>query len=358
MCNELEKYMDLTSCWEYMRNTDLPVFIYGMGDGCIKLLKWFEGFSIPCAGIFASDEFVRGHSFQGHKVHRLSEIEQALGDEFVTALAFGAGYKELIDKIDGISRRHKVFVPEMPVIGGGLFTKELLKKRWNDAVSIYNMLCDDKSKQVYKGLLEYKITGELDVLRRITTPPEEAFLNILKLGRSDIFADLGAYTGDTVLQFLKFTGGEYKKIYAFEPNSRNYRKLTETVSGMKNITALKAAAWDCDCEIRFLKGGGRMAKVIDSKEGTVAQARSLDSVLEGSSCTYIKYDVEGEEKRAIEGSEKTIRQYSPKLSVALYHRCEDIFDIPLQIYKLNPNYKFYIRHFPYYPAWDTNLFAV
>ena len=105
-----------------LRETKLPIFIYGMGDGCLKLLSILNQHSIPCAGIFASDEFVRDKVFEGHGIHRLSEIEDSV-PEFIILLAFGAGYPQLMDKIDSKARRHRLLIPDMPVGGDGLFTK-------------------------------------------------------------------------------------------------------------------------------------------------------------------------------------------------------------------------------------------
>ena len=79
---------------------------------------------------------------------------------------------------------------------------------------------------------------------------------------------------------------------------------------------------------------------------------------QGDAATFIKYDVEGSEKQAIDGAKKTITAHRPKLSVALYHRNEDMFAIPLQIAELNRKYKFYMRHHPYIPDWDTNLYCI
>ena len=81
-------------------------------------------------------------------------------------------------------------------------------------------------------------------------------------------------------------------------------------------------------------------------------------MLQGDAATFIKYDVEGSEKQAIDGAKKTITAHRPKLSVALYHRNEDMFAIPLQIAELNRKYKFYMRHHPYIPDWDTNLYCI
>ncbi len=55
--------------------------------------------------------------------------------------------------------------------------------------------------------------------------------------------------------------------------------------------------------------------------------------------------------------EKTLRLFAPKLNLAAYHRFEDIFRLPLLIKKLNPDYQIYLRHHPYIPAWDTNLYC-
>ena len=86
-------------------------------------------------------------------------------------------------------------------------------------------------------------------------------------------------------------------------------------------------------------------------------ARSVDSILGKKQATIIKMDVEGFEREAIWGSAINISHYAPKMMVSLYHRNEDIFELPLLIKTLNPRYKLYIRHQLYIPAWETNLYA-
>ena len=85
---------------------------------------------------------------------------------------------------------------------------------------------------------------------------------------------------------------------------------------------------------------------------------SLDSVLNGESVDYVKYDVEGSEKEALMGSKNTIQTHAPKLLVSLYHRSEDLFVLPELVKELNPDYSLYLRRFPYIPAWDLNLYAI
>ena len=45
------------SCWDRLKNEQRPIFIYGMGDGALKIMSVFKQKEIAVAGIFASDDF-------------------------------------------------------------------------------------------------------------------------------------------------------------------------------------------------------------------------------------------------------------------------------------------------------------
>jgi hypothetical protein len=71
----------------------------------------------------------------------------------------------------------------------------------------------------------------------------------------------------------------------------------------------------------------------------------------------IKFDVEGAEREAIEGSKNAILNNLTELCVSLYHRSEDIFELPLLIHELLPDHALFIEKTPYIPAWEINLYA-
>ena len=54
-------------------------------------------------------------------------------------------------------------------------------------------------------------------------------------------------------------------------------------------------------------------------------------------------DIEGAEKAALEGAEKTIKKYKPKLAISVYHNPEDIFEIPLLLKEYVSEYKLHFR---------------
>lgn len=352
--------------WDKLRQTDKKIVLYGMGDGAEKIKSVLDGIGVPVADIMASDEFVRGHSFLGYRVKKLSEIEQLYGDDFLILVCFGSQLPDVMEHIYGIADKHELYAPNVPVVGDGLFTLDYATEHREELLKVYDMLADEQSRRVFENVVRYKLSGRLDCLRACESPEEEMY-DLLKIGSEEIYVDLGAYNGDTIVKFLNETGMHFRKIYAMEPDHRNYIKLKRRLYmiGSGLLEAYNAGAWDSQTVMRFSLRAGRSSKVDNDPVKAANPARyrevsmmSVDHMLQGGEATFIKYDVEGSEERAIEGARQTIAAYRPKLSVALYHRNEDMFAIPLKIAGINKKYRFYLRHHPYIPDWDTNLYCI
>lgn len=351
----LDFITEKTDCWDYLKATDLPVFIYGMGDGALKIMDVFDRYRIPLAGFFASDEFVRGHTFQGHLVHTLSQIE-ALIDDFVIVLAFAAGYQSLYDRINEMAKRHILLAPDVPVAGEGLFTYAYCLENAEKLQAVYDMLEDEKSRQTYADVLNFKISGRIEYLNNCTSPKEEIYGGIVPLGNDEVFADLGAYNGDTAAEFIEACGNSFRHIYAFEPNPKNFRKLTKNLPDSDKITLFNAAAGREKGTVKISANEGRMSRENGSGKTVEIPVLAVDEAVP-ESVTVLKLDVEGGEREAILGAKRHI-EGGAKILCSLYHRNEDMFDLPLLIKSIDPELKFYVRHQLYIPAWETNLYAV
>ncbi|MBP3309930.1 MAG: FkbM family methyltransferase, partial [Ruminococcus sp.] len=238
----------------------------------------------------------------------------------------------------------------------GLFTYEYCLENAEKIRQVYDSLADDYSRKVYANIINFKISGKIEYLSAVTTSKAEIYKKIIKPGLNEVYVDLGAYNGDTIEELMEFTHGKYMSVYALEPDRKNFKKLAKFVDGMNHVYAYNAAAWCVDTELPFAAKAGRQSAITAGSENMVT-ARSVDSILGNKPATIIKMDVEGFEREAIWGAALTISHYSPKLMVSLYHRNEDIFELPLLIKNLNPAYKLYIRHQLYIPAWETNLYA-
>lgn len=353
--------------WDYLRRTDKKVVLYGMGDGAEKIKAVLDDLGVPVADIMASDEFVRGHSFLGFRVKKLSEIEELYGDDFLILVCFGSQLPDVMEHIRSIAEKHELYAPNVPVVGEGLFTLDYAREHRGELQKVYDMLADEQSRLVFRNVIKYKLSGRLEFLTECETPGQEMY-DLLKIGAEETYVDLGAYNGDTIVDFLNETGMHFRKVYAMEPDHRNYIKLKRRLYmiGSGLLEAYNCGAWDSETVMRFALRSGRSSRVDETdpvRAANPARYRevnmmSVDHMLRGDAATFIKYDVEGSEKQAIDGSRQTISAHRPKLSVALYHRNEDMYAIPLQIAGINKKYRFYLRHHPYIPDWDTNLYCI
>ena len=86
------------SLWDHLAETSKPIIIYGMGDGAQKILDVCSLKNVKISGFMASDDFVRGHSFAGFEVKKLSDIERQFGD-CIILVAFGTHIDEVIQRI-------------------------------------------------------------------------------------------------------------------------------------------------------------------------------------------------------------------------------------------------------------------
>ena len=365
--------------WDELKNTSLPIVLYGMGNGADKVLDKFEKRGIRAAGVMASDDFCRYQEFRGFTVKKQSNFEREFGlssaegdtdnlpglvsesaesyetrsGGFMIALCFGSSLPDVMDHIYEAAQKHPMLIPNVPVAGDTLTDDSFLARFREDIEKAFSLLADDKSRRVFKGVLDFYYTGRPEYLKAIESDKSEAFENILRL-KNESFLDLGAYRGDTVDEFLHYTDG-YTDITAVEPNPKNYKKLREHISDIKNASAINAGISDVGGIMRIGKKAGRMPTLGD-ESGVEVPVVTVDSL----SCqpSYIKVDIEGTESAMLRGARRTIGMYKPKLNLAAYHRSEDFFSLILQLHAINPDYKIYLRKHPYIPCWDLNIYAI
>lgn len=350
----IEKLLNEQSSWDFLKNTPLPIAVYGTGNGADKVFEEFERLGIEASAVVASDGFVRKRSFRGFEVKSISQLESELGD-FVIALAFASPLPEVIENIKALSLKHKVIMPSVPVYESEIFNKDFLKSHIDEIEKAYSLLADEQSKKGFESIIRFQITGNLDYCFDCETDKNEAF-RILDLNDNESFLDLGAYRGDTVDEFLNYVDS-YEKIVAVEPDTRTYKKLVTHCENLENCVTLNNAIWSENCTLHFDGNKGRGASTKDI--GEEKQAICVDYIAEKhGKFTYINIDVEGAEKEMLEGAIKLIRTYTPKMCMAVYHKSEDIFSLINQINSINPDYKIYLRHHPHISFWDTNIYCI
>lgn len=349
--------------WTYLSGAKKPILMYGMGNGADKILAVLDRYGAEVNDFFASDGFVRGHSFHGKVVLSYSDAINKYGEDVIILVSFGSHLPDVMERIFALTQRHEVYIPDVPVCGGSqIFTLEFFREHEEELDAAYRAMADETSKKCFENILLYKLTGKTDYLRASATGEEEIFSSLLTRPYVS-YMDLGAYNGDTLAYYLaRFP--TITRVYAMEPDGRNYRKLTAAAAKYPGcaITAVQGAAWDKEEELVFTAAGNRNSS--GAADGTLHGAKIVtvpgmppDRLTEDK-VDFIKYDVEGAEAEALLGSREMIARDQPDLLVSAYHRSEDLFRLPAQILALCPEYRLYLRRLPCFPAWDINLYAL
>lgn len=159
---------------------------------------------------------------------------------------------------------------------------------------------------------------------------------------NEVFVDCGAYDGDSVRAF-KSWARSWSRIYALEP-----------IAEVKEpCIRLPLAVGSANEFVRFSEAGPGSKQ---SESGRMVQVVKLDDLFLHDPPTFIKMDVEGAEPEAIRGASEIIRRHAPKMAVCLYHKRSHLWEIPLLLHSLRPDYKLYIRRYAE-DCWEIVCYA-
>ena len=112
------------------------------------------------------------------------------------------------------------------------------KKHIKDFVWLYEKLEDDSSKFLLYAILNNFINYDFTSLQKTLNQKYHHYFDfdILPKMKEEVFADIGSYTGDTVLDFIKCYGeNSYKKIYCYEITTDIIPTLKNNLINYKNI---------------------------------------------------------------------------------------------------------------------------
>lgn len=339
-----------------LKETQKPIYLYGMGDGAEKILDHLNELGIPVRGIFASDGFVRHQSFRSYRVISYEEASRE-NPEMVILLCFGTHLPEVLKHIRSLAEKQELYVPDVPVCGGEIFDLSFARRHRRELTEVYNRLADDLSRQTFYHHVLFKLTGNPEHLHECETPRAK-ILRLLPLCDSEFFLDLGAYTGDTVHEWMTLTKGQFRRIIAVEPDPRSFAKLSAFCRNDPRVFPVHACIGEQSGTVNFHAAGGRNSSREGKGKVCPVACLNLDSWIFHQPITCLKMDIEGSEAAAIAGAKRLIAEKSPNMMIAAYHKSADLFRIPLLIDQINPSYKIYLRHEACLPAWDTEFLFV
>lgn len=238
---------------------------------------------------------------------------------------------------------------------------KFLKENSEKFEKMYQSLEDYRSKKIFYAILNNWYNYDFINLEQVM---ENCFshyfdLDIIPSCQEEVFVDLGAFNGDTVEDFIKIYGDNYKKIYAYEMTEQSMRELKERVKNYPRIIYEQKAVSDevgmGSIKIHEISTSSNQLELEEIGE---IEVTSLDDDI-GEKITMIKMDIEGSELKALKGAENHIIKDKPKLLLSVYHGYEELLTLWEYLEKLDLSYHYYLRYYggPIFPT-EIVLFAI
>lgn len=229
---------------------------------------------------------------------------------------------------------------------------EVFATRIDDYVELYNNLADYKSKNILFSIISNFYNFDFVNLKYCMENVYKHYfdLDLMPKCENEIFVDVGAYTGDSAIDFISSYGeNSYKKILCYEICKENIEKMQKNFENYKNIYIFEKAVTNFNGTTHFNKNIDLSANSTNNSGEISVEAVKLDDDITDK-ITMVKMDIEGGEMNALIGMENYIKNDTPTLLISVYHNNTDLLDIPKYISTINKNYNYYLRYYggPYY----------
>lgn len=256
-------------------------------------------------------------------------------------------------------------VLSLSMVASAPFDYEFVKGHIEEFNSLYDALQDEKSRNVLEAYLNQKITGRFKEMEAVWDKVQYYDGQIYDISKIKCIVDCGAFIGDSFLSFCdeyeKAVGTKFMgKAYLLDPDEYNQQQIRKNcLSSKADIKCLKIGAWNETNVLAFqLDENQRTAGKITDTGNVRINVDAIDNIVKDDKVDFIKMDIEGAELNALKGASETIAKEHPILAICVYHKREDLLEIPEYIHRLYAGYKFYIRAYggPY--SIELVLFAV
>jgi len=353
--------------FDMIKATPLPVMLFGAGKAAWHILRYLRSHNIEPQCICDNNPSKHETVYLGLPVYSYANAKEKMTKnegKYQIVVSVGATHKDAIyTQLAKAHEKNPVWYLRGYELCGEKIDFYYVRKHADRFENAYLSLADDFSRNVFINVLNAKISGNFAFYEEIMSKTQYFDENIVKLTPNEVFLDVGAYTGDAVIEFIKRTNERYDSIIAVEPDKKTFTKLCKTVvkTGIDKVELHNMGAWDKHGFL-FFHDGQEASSCLSEVTGDISLASSvevdaIDNILNGRRVTYISMDIEGAESQAILGAEQSIKKWKPKMAVSVYHKREDLFALLLLIKSFVSEYKFYLRHYTDNQT-ETFLYAI
>lgn len=337
-----------------LQKTKKKVVLYGAGYCGLETLTLMRKHHILVVAV--CDDNREGEFLDNLRITSIDKIQHSYGIVIFITSGFNKIMKQRLVQLGLIDLYKEIDFGRYDENKENL---EYFREHRQEINTAYTLLSDVKSKTIFINLMNYRVSRKLHFLDGLEEDnqyyPREKILNF-SFEPDHIFLDLGAYDGDSILEFVKYVHGRYNRIFAVEASEKNYKNLLVNTADTPNIECYNIGVYKEKTQLHFMVSDAKNTFATD--EGTTVLAvDTVDNIVQAKPISFIKMDIEGAEYNALLGAQETIKSNTPILAISVYHKVEDLFRLLLLIQKIHPKYDYYLRH--YSPTViETILYAV
>ncbi len=344
MIRTIKEFDEITN----INKDGLPLFLYGAGSAGQRSLSILNNMKIPVEDFCVSEQQNNPKQIMGKKIIEFKDIK-AKYEKFAVLIAVGEANKnDIVAEVKKQPCGVEILF-SIDDLCGYFYKTECMKIE-----EIKPLLADEKSYEILQEYVRYREAISYEELFALSRPIQDQYFDneVIQMSENETFVDAGVFDGKTTLEFARLVKNNYNAVLLFEPDTKSYRisKKTLEASGKKRCYIFDEGLFSEKKIVRFTNTGDGGSR-IDMQGESIDEIKvvALDDKIKEIECikevTFIKMDIEGSEAEALIGAKEILKKDKPKLAVCLYHKWEDIYDIPKLVKSIRPDYKIYIRHY-------------
>lgn len=361
-----------------------PIVFWGTGEKAKGTVPTLQHYGLHPVCFCDSDQKKWGSRFFDTEILSPEKAKELYPNAVYVICVWVGHYEEIVKELSGCVCYHCNY-PFKTDTSFLTITDDSQKERLN---AMREMLADEESKELFQLVLNYKLNGDITpLLNKIDG--DSMFDDLLekRYCAHETYIDCGAYTGDTMIQFLELCRGKYGRIRLFEGDHNNCSWMNKLIglTRIRDATVHEQLLWhqsemldfytfDIDSDNYVYENGdvsdwrkdNPCSRKIDKLEQMgkyTAQhmlARRLDElVCENENVGLIKICVVGSDMNVLKGCEQIMRRQKPAIAIK-WAGCkeQDVWEMIPFIKTCRGDYKIYLRQKRLWKSTKTILYAL
>lgn len=341
---------------------NLPIIIYGAGNNGKKLLNFFKKKQSEI--LFFIDKNAKENQFIDEiPIYSLKDAPLHLNAEvYISVFNRDTSIVQIKSDLHKKGFKHVFTFLELAKHSENLLSDLFWLTNpnfYNDKTelleSVRKLFKDSESLSVFESTINARLQLNVELLPTPRPLTEQYFSKDIPLKSCKSFVDAGAYNGDSIPALME-RFPQLDTYFGFEPDIKNFIELADCIpSAIKNTIIYPCGLWDKVEILKFQDQNGE-SSTIGENGNIYVPCITLDHIIFNHKVDYLKMDIEGAEKQALHGAKNIIQNQTPDLAICVYHKPEDIFELPLLIDSWNLGYSFYLRQYGHC-GFDLVLYA-